>query len=142
MRTLALKKLAPGVPLFCQMNSQANKDLLLAAGVGPSRVLAHDAVIMGLLAQNVQTPGVFPLIAGLLTTHTDTSLPTTRRLPACCSACCGKGRGHHQHHNQGGLPAEEGPAMSWEAEYRSSIAKVSTHPHTAVPLKTLDSSAA
>lgn len=66
LRILAIKRFIPGTPVYASLNQASNLPLLKAAGVPPESVCRVDELKMGLLAQNVMTPGVSTLVANLL----------------------------------------------------------------------------
>lgn len=74
LRVLAFKRFVPGVPVYCMLCQKENQKLLEAAGVSPHQIMCIDSLTMGLIGQNIVTPGVSTLLMNLAASL-DHSLP-------------------------------------------------------------------
>ncbi len=72
LRTIAFRRFVPGVPVYVVLNQQRSRQHVLSAGVPFGNIVPLDTLKLGLLAQNVTTPGAATLILNLFSSSAAT----------------------------------------------------------------------
>lgn len=72
LRTIAFRRFVPGVPVYVVLNQQRSRQHVLSAGVPFGNIVPLDTLKLGLLAQNVTTPGASTLILNLFSSSAAT----------------------------------------------------------------------
>ena len=77
LRTIAFRRFVPGVPCYVVLNERRSRQHVLSAGIPFSNILPLNTLKLGLMAQNVTTPGSATLVLNLFSSSAalESSLP-------------------------------------------------------------------